>query len=152
MSPPQRMHYRDHPSSLDQLFNFYPYVQANSTIPQPDQPMKFWKKSFHPPPYIDDLHPTKFQKISSISEHSKKQHTVDYKYSDKASKPFTHSSPYIPPQKSISHTNHPNPAKKKSCIPALHQSNHSYSKPIEPRQNNREIGWSDSNDSEAWQE
>ena len=77
---------------------------------------------------------------------------VDYKYSDKASVPFTHSSSHIQPQKSISHTNYPNPAKKKSCIPTLHQSNHSYSKIMEPSQNNREIRWSDSSDSEAWQD
>ena len=132
VSPPQRIHYHDHPSFLDQLFNFYPYVQADSTIPPLDKPMKFRTKSFNLPPYIDDLHPTKSQKISPNFEHSKKQHMVDYKYSDKASEPFTHSSSHIPPQKSISHTNYPNPTKKKSCIPTLHQSNHSYSKIMEP--------------------
>ena len=151
VSPPQWMHYHDHPNSIDQLLKSYPYVQADSTIPPPDQPMKFRKKSFHLPPYIDDLHPTKSQKISPNSEHSKKQHTVDYKYSDKASESFTHSSSHIPPQNSISHNNYPNPAKKKSCISTLHQSNHS-SKIMEPSQNNREIGWSDSSDSEAWQD
>ena len=150
MSLPPRLHYLDHPSSLTQLFNSYPYVQANSVIPPLNQPMKFWKKSFHHPTYIDNLHPTKFFKTSPISEHLEKQHTLAYKYLDKTFEPLTHNSPHIPPQKSISHTSHPNQAKEKLYTPAYHQFNHLYSKPMEPSQNNREIGWSNSSNSEAW--
>ena len=72
VSPPQWMHYHDHPNSIDQLLKSYPYVQADSTIPPLDQLMKFQKKSFNLPLYIDDLHFTKSQKISPNSEHSKK--------------------------------------------------------------------------------
>ena len=112
--------------------------------------MKFRKKSFHHPTYIDDLHPTKFFKTSPISEYLEKQHTLAYKYLDKTFEPLTHNSPHIPPQKSIFHTSHLNQAKAKLCTPAHHQSNHLYSKPMEPSQNNREIGWSNSSNSEAW--
>jgi len=55
-----------------------------------------------------------------------------YKYLDKTFEPLTHNSPHIPPQKSIFHTSHLNQAKKKLCTPAHHQSNHLYSKPMEP--------------------